>query len=114
MSIFANLKRLVTSRANRVETQESTDAVFDDAELYEYVQGCDTAKSRRTSLAEQHEAELKELNEQIRAQRLLLEQAEQTLTDEGVAYVELRAFLRGDMPAADVISILGRTQTTKH
>lgn len=59
------------------------------------------------------EAEVNALKERVEAQQLLLEQAEQALTDEGVAYVELRAFLRGDMPAEDVISLLGRSQSAK-
>lgn len=56
----------------------------------------------------------KSLAKRVEAQRLLLEQAEHALSEEGVAYAELRAFLRGEMPVEDVISILGPGQTTRH
>lgn len=57
--------------------------------------------------------ELEALKQTALAQRLLLEQADEALTEDGTAYVELRAFLKGQMPAADVVDILGRESLSK-
>jgi hypothetical protein len=74
---------------------------------------------RNTAAAAGHdlikaENELATLRKQIEAQRLLLEQAERALAEDGTTYVELQAFLQGKMPPEDVIALLGQKSTVTH
>lgn len=48
-----------------------------------------------------------ELRVQVEAMRLLLQQCDNDITEDGGVYIELRAFLFGTLPAEDVIALLG-------
>lgn len=47
-----------------------------------------------------------QLRAEVEASRLLLEQCNEVIAEDGGVYIELRAFLAGTMPASDVIALL--------
>lgn len=51
-------------------------------------------------------AERDQLRAEVEASRLLLEQCNEVIAEDGGVYIELRAFLAGTMPASDVIALL--------
>lgn len=50
--------------------------------------------------------ELDQLRAEVEASRLLLEQCNEVIAEDGGVYIELRAFLAGTMQASDVIALL--------
>lgn len=45
---------------------------------------------------------------ELQAAKLLLEQCNEVIAEDGGVYIELRCFLSGEMPASDVIALLGK------
>lgn len=66
---------------------------------------------KMAALREQ-EGEIKQLRAGVEASRLLLEQCNEVIAEDGGVYIELRAFLAGTMPAADVIALLRNAAMT--
>lgn len=56
--------------------------------------------------AKHRQSEVDQLRAEVEASRLLLEQCNEVIAEDGGVYIELRAFLAGTMPASDVIALL--------
>lgn len=91
------------------QTLEAAQAAWDrDQELIEE-QRQQIAKDSQTinDLRQKLEACRKDAID-LQAAKLLLEQCNEVIEEDGGVYIELRCFLSGEMPASDVIALLGK------
>lgn len=116
--------------AGIAQLQEERDAAFsqharDSATLRELCQARDDARKERdaalaalgrayenynqVSFASTERGKLiEDLRSELQAAKLLLEQCNEVIAEDGGVYIELRCFLSGEMPAADIIALLGK------
>ncbi len=66
-----------------------------------------TPPLKSQAVSDEQELLIKELQMKVEASRLLLKECNDVINEYGGAYIELRAYLKGDMPDIDVISLLG-------
>lgn len=89
---------LVQTAAN-VNAERDTNAMLTDALM--------KAEAERDAALAELEACRKDAVD-LQAAKLLLEQCNEVIAEDGGVYIELRCFLSGEMPAADIIALLGK------
>lgn len=88
-----------------MEWHDKTEWVRKDAKPKELgMHVADVITARITKAEAERDAALAELQ----AAKLLLEQCNEVIAEDGGVYIELRCFLSGEMPASEVIALLGK------